>query len=502
MNKHGKKKGKKANKKKQNNPQNTDDGEIPNKPKVAPIQSTEENKILNSKCQLLAEELIKSKDESCSRAKLATKLQDELRKHDLQTTEMVAYLQNEIHQKDAQIEKLRNTNYSLKSRTEHDDELTQKALDAMDKEHATRFNEMQQFLASRNTALQRQIESLQYVEANKAEIENALLVAKATMEAQGKKFKLSIDRLESKYIVDTQRIRERTEKEITNIKNRAKELAEQELDGQSRSLRVENKKMKKDLAFHSKTTSVLHCENEKQMNQIQILKRNIELWEHKDIETSKQSVEYKKRIKDLNGKLNDLRCTFDEATKEWEDIRNQMMKQFDDELRGNKLQNKTFKCQNEQMKSELVSLRYYSNKLIAQRTEIEQFFHESLDEVKERKTLIRLRNEYAKESKEYAMSLNKLGLDSDSIADQRCAKDEMGIAPPRTVEGNVIKLEDLNLEEKEHVLKVLISKINISQHDLEASIMKNQVNIKRKTQPSKAMDANDYNKTFLTQKQI
>eukprot|EP01083_Nonionella_stella_P085153 235964_1 len=103
------KKGKKANKKKQNNPQNTDDGEIPNKPKVAPIQSTEENKILNSKCQLLAEELIKSKDESCSRAKLATKLQDELRKHDLQTTEMVAYLQNEIHQKDAQIEKLRNT---------------------------------------------------------------------------------------------------------------------------------------------------------------------------------------------------------------------------------------------------------------------------------------------------------------------------------------------------------------------------------------------------------
>merc|ERR1712130_559795 len=131
-------------------------------------------------------------DQSSETAKLATKLKHELRKHDLKTTEMVAYLQNEIHQKDAEIEKLRNSNHSLKCKAENHDKSMQKALRDMELQQVSNFNAMESSLQAQITSLEREVESLKYVKKNKEEIEKALFVAKATMEAQAKKFKLSI----------------------------------------------------------------------------------------------------------------------------------------------------------------------------------------------------------------------------------------------------------------------------------------------------------------------
>ena len=489
------------------------DNENDGKPHRNEIKVEEKNKILDSQCQILAEQLIKYKDQSSETAKLATKLKHELRKHDLKTTEMVAYLQNEIHQKDAQTEKLRNANYSLKQRAENHEELTKKALNEMEMQHVDSFNQMESSLQSEIDCLRREVESLKYVKKNKEEIENALFVAKATMEAQAKKFKLSIDQLESKYIIDTSRIRESAQKEITNLKNRARELAEQELDAQSRQFRIENTKMKEDLAFHCKTTSILHKENKEKTERIQSLTRDMELLKDKDVEQSKQAVSYKQRIKQLTSKLHRLEDTLNVATEEWEGIRQQMMKQFSVELTSYQKQCKTLKSKNDAMSKELQSLRFYSKKLVSQRTEIEQFFHEALDEVKQ-KAQQRLKYEYQQRLNEYSDSLTKLGLNVESVQDQRVANDEIGIRPPKKLQKNkdsssnldvVVKLEYLTADEKEHVLKVLVSKINMSHQDMTKSLMRNQINIKKP--PSKINlieeDAeNDPCKTFLTQKQL
>lgn len=469
--------------------------------------------ILDTQCHMLAEQLIKYKDQSSETAKLATKLKHELRKHDLKTTEMVAYLQNEIHQKDAQTEKLRNANFSLKERAEHHEDLTKRALNEMEMQHVGSYSEMESALQSEIDLLRREVESLKYVKKNKEEIENALFVAKATMEAQAKKFKLSIDQLESKYIIDTSRIRESAHKEITNLKNRARELAEQELDAQSRQFRTENTKMKDDLAFHCKTTSILHKENKEKSESVASLTRDVELLKDKDVEQSKQAVSYKQRIKQLTSKLHRLEDTLNMATEEWEGIRQQMIKQFNIELSSYKKQCVSLKSKNGVMSKELQTLRFYSKKLVSQRTEVEQFFHEALEDVKV-KAQDRLKYDYQRQLSEYSESLAKLGLNVDLVQDQRVANDEIGIKPPQKLQKNkdssscldvVVKLEHLNLEEKEHVLKVLVSKINMSHQDMTGSLMRNQVNIKRP--PSKAQlieedDENDPCQTFLTQKQV
>jgi len=279
---------------------------------------TEKNAILDSQCHILAEQLIKYKDQSSETAKVATKLKHELRKHDLKTTEMVAYLQNEIHQKDAQIDRLRNANYSLKSRAENHEELTRNALSEMSQRHVSSFSDMESSLQGDIDVLRREVESLKYVKKNKGEIEKALFVAKATMEAQAKKFKLSIDQLESKYIIDTSRIREQSQKEIATLKSRARELAEQELDTQSRQFRVENQSLKRDLAFHCKTTSALSKKQNSAVEKEKALKRDIALLNTQSVEQSKQAVSYKQRVKQLTSKLHRLEDTLNGATEEWE----------------------------------------------------------------------------------------------------------------------------------------------------------------------------------------
>ena len=478
------------------------DNEIPNKNEIKP---EEKNVILNSQCELLAEQLIKYKDQSSETAKLATKLKHELRKNDLKTTEMIAYLQNEIHQKDIQIEKLRNANYSLKSRAENHEQLTKEALMKMEKENTSRFTSMQKSLNNEILSLQQEVESLKYVKKNKSEIENALLIAKTTMEAQAEKFKLSIDKLESKYIVDTQRIRESSRKEIEELKNRAKEFAEQELNTQSRQIRAENKKYKKDLSFHLKTTSNLHVENQRLIENQTILNRDIELLKENEIESAKQSVSYKQRIKQLTSKLHRLEENLNQATEEWEKIRLKMIKQFNDELNILQKQNKTLKYKNNNILNELNSLKHYSKKLISQRSEIEQFFHEALDEVKQ-KARERLEYNYQQELSEYSDSLTKLGLNINSVQDERIANDEIGLKAPNKIP-NVIKLEYLTFEEREHVLRILISKINLSNRNMEASLIKNQIDIKRKKSNKKHIkkvndEQQEFNQTFVTQKQV
>ncbi len=227
--------------------------------------------------------------------------------------------------------------------------------------------------------LERQVESLKYVEKNKEEIENALLVAKSTMEAQANKKSI----LESKYIVDAQIIRDNSDKEILNLKNRARELAEQELDAQSRHLQIENKKWDKIL-FHCSTTSILHKDNENKTNNIQLLNREIKLLKDTQCQQARQAVSYKNHIKYITTKLNKLENKFHTTTDEWDIIRKNMIKQFNSELESYKKQCKSLKCKNKIIQNELNSFKYYAKKLILQRTEIEQFLHQSLDQIKQK----------------------------------------------------------------------------------------------------------------------
>ena len=79
------------------------------------------------------------------------------------------------------------------------------ALKAMKDRYENQIEMMESNSKSRENTLQSEIDSLQYFKRNKQEIESSLLAAKALIEAQARKFKLSVDGLESKFLVDTRK---------------------------------------------------------------------------------------------------------------------------------------------------------------------------------------------------------------------------------------------------------------------------------------------------------
>ena len=100
----------------------------------------------------------------------------------------------------------------------------------------------------------------------------------------------------------TEKIRESADKQMNEMKNRARELAEQELDAASRQLRIANQKMKEDLQFHAKTTSELQNDNEKLSQKVERLLRQIEIFKSNETQTAKQTVSLKQQIQVLTSK--------------------------------------------------------------------------------------------------------------------------------------------------------------------------------------------------------
>jgi hypothetical protein len=170
------------------------------------------------------------------------------------------------------------------------------ALHEQQTQNGDKFTNMKHRLESSISELEQEIASLKYVKEHKQEIEHSLLVAKATIEAQAQKFELSIDQMESKYLLDTQKLRIQSEQTILNIRRRARELAEQELDAQSRQLRKHHKLLNQDLEFHSQRTSKLQALNLKLDEKHIRMKRDLSLLTEQNLEQSRQAIQYKHKI--------------------------------------------------------------------------------------------------------------------------------------------------------------------------------------------------------------
>lgn len=280
-------------------------------------------------------------------------------------------------------------------------------------------------------------------------------------------------------------------------------MAEQELDAQSRQLRTQNKRLKDDLTFHADTTSELHKINDDLKQKILTLQREIDLNNDKETSVAKQSVNYKHRIKQLTGKIQRLQTTLNTATEEWDRIRETMTNEFTRELQIQKQFTKQSKNKCLILEKNNNILKKHSSILLGQRSELENFFYDTLNQVKD-KIIQEKGFEYDEKITQYKDVLNSIGLQSENINDQTIAKDELSINPPIKPPNNYskIKIQDLNWKQKEHILKVLIMKINMNSMETTSKLNKNQIMI-NKTKPNSTTDLDlTKSKTFLTQKQF
>lgn len=305
----------------------------------------------------------------------------------------------------------------------------------------------------------------------------------------------------------SERIREQCDKRIQQIKARASEIAEQELDAQSRQLRTQNKRLKDDLTFHADTTSELHQANDILKQQITKLEREISLNNDKETTVAKQSVNYKNRIKQLTGKIQRLQTTLNTATEEWDRIRDTMTNEFTRELQIQKQFTKQAENRCSILQKNNALLKKHSSIILSQRSDLEEYFYEALDEAK--KGALRQKEEqYEGKMTQYGDVLATVGLSAANTHDQAIAKDELSIIQPLKPPTHYgqIKLQDLTWSQKEHILKVLIMKINMHKKEVSSKISQSQIQIKKPNRSPKQHALDDpispKSRVFLTQKEV
>jgi len=229
-----------------------------------------------------------------------------------------------------------------------------------------------------------------------------------------------------------------------------------------KSIQRANVSMKKDLAFHKKNAKKIAIESERLSKNVKELTTSLSISELNNDAICKRNAKQTKMNRHLREKNLDLEQTLCRTISEVKKDHLSLVIE-NTETQANQardLDATTYALRMAQ--EELTRIRKYATVLLKQRTECEQFFHEALDQVKEEK---RRRNEieYKKQTELWKKSLTDHGIDGHPTKfmlkkGQRGKSSALVIRKP--VPSEDITLSDLTLDEREHVLKVLLTKMN------------------------------------------
>jgi len=427
--------------------------------KIAALQNELEHK---------SKQVRKLREEAKSAVEAKEKIKTLLKKNGVQTTEMLAYLRNEIMKKDSTINEQKKEIGLLKAKIEkfkeHQTKLEKEYKEGIQTAVSSALVRREQELEEKMKTIDDEMIELSFFKKNKLDIESSLHAAKSTIERQAERFQITVEALEKKLIIDLQREREKTDAEIARIRKNALKEAQNLLDQKSKSLQRANIKMTNDLTFHEKNCKRLYAENEKLKKQVKELSFNQELFESSNTEILKRSAKQSKRNRQLREKNLDLEhslsTTLREVKKEQTalvraNVKRSSRKDEELEVTKNALQI---------VQQELRRVRKHAHIILKERTECEEFFHEALEQVKA-DIQVRQEEQYYAQETLWKQSLLDHGIHGEplkvSLQKGRKGRNshEVVIRKPELPK-RILELKDLSLEDRERVLKLLLYKIN------------------------------------------
>lgn len=369
----------------------------------------------------------------------AVSLRDKLKKNEIQTTEMVAFLRNEMVKRD---EKIKTLDKTIEEKEKEIENLHKTKQNSLEKQKINLDLQMKKELESKNKIIEgkdNDLYVLRYISKHKKELESGLFAAKTTIEKQAEEFEKTIEKLERKHILDLDIIREKKKREKQEIEQMALQQATKKLKKESKRIRKENKNFQKQLDIHTQTSTRLVKENKELVGNARRLKLELSLSETGGEEILRRSTKIKRQNHKLNEKNTELEETLGRTIRE-------VKKEHMSLVLKNETNTKQTSEENELLKSalaichgELERVRKHAIAILKQRTECEQFLYGALEDVQE-------------EIREHRRFQSQHGNIWKSGSRQSKSKS-------LALRDN-ITLEDLSPQQKEKVLKELLVKLN------------------------------------------
>lgn len=243
-----------------------------------------------------------------------------------------------------------------------------------------------------------------------------------------------------------------------DTKRRAREEAQKQLDSDTKRVILDNRRMGEELRFQQQETAILQQEKEQVEAQNKRLARELELFVDKEKEYARQGSRRARDNKDLKDKVRALEGTVGKLTRDAERSSTALVAKGSEESEDLRMEVHALRQLVKLKNKELRTLKKLAETILSQRTEVETFFLEALDQVK---AGIRQQREMTRKttaSVKGTMASSGRHLKFPALADGGGGTGA-GAGAGAGAAGKV-ELKDLSLEDRERVLRLLFAKIN------------------------------------------
>lgn len=400
------------------------------------------------------------------------------------THDIVLYFQREMEMKDDIIARLNEELIKRETQLKFEVEKMKKKFET-EKEDIQRNADYQMVdLTNRLEKAEADLNALVIYQQEKEKHEAKVTKLEKSLNDQRQEMFDSLDEQERKFLEENANKMKELDEQKLAFRELALKEAREAMGEEVKKIVADNTRMSEELKFHSVMTADLQADKSALETELQTIKRELSIVGDKEIEYAHQGFFKAKEIKALRERVEHLEKQqavnvekFKHKTKELKATVHRELEEATLDAAGLR---RLLKIKNK----ELQRMKTLAATILSQRTEVEQFFLESLNEVK---SLIK--KDRKRTHVETKIVLNKLRSGSGTAGVGKSSKGQVTAFPPLKVKGanlhhldarktsdiplgngEEINIKSLSWEDKELVLRVLFAKMNGSQKAVDSAV--------------------------------
>lgn len=390
------------------------------------------------------------------------------------THEFVAYFQKELEAKDIIIAK-RNEELALQEKTLKDELHSLRTDKEGELERLTeRSAQTELGLRGRVEVLEEENNKLESFKEDKAKIEAEMKELREQIKQLEESHKTELAAQERKFLEEKVKMAKEMEDRTEELRQEAHIQVQNGLDADTRKVIADNRRMKEELRFQQEVTAELQAEKARVDQENKLLRRDLDLANDKESEYAAKSNSKSKEIQNLRDKITALENLMKDHGKKFQAEMVRSTKGIKKDLEEQTLDAAGLRQLLKLKNRELQHIKTHARTILEQRTEVETFFLDALEQCKQEISEERQRK-YRAELNEYRQQMaaatkkaqaggpgasaafpkikGKTG--ADALMFDQEPETNLPLNPSTKV-----RLDDLTWVDRDRVLRLLFAKIN------------------------------------------
>lgn len=392
-------------------------------------------------------------------------LQMQMASTEKDTLDVISYLKQEDSKKDDQVSKLQQALKEVKREA-------RKERQALVDEYSQQIHQLQESLAEKTNEvklMQSELKLVKEFRRKRAQMQRELDEIKESMSATERHHKDTLQQMEHKFFEEKVRLQQEASKKIAELAERAHSEAISNLDETTRSVYKENVRLNAALDFHIREGQELKKEKQSLSTKTSSLLSEKELNGMIVQEKVVESKQQKKEIEELQEKVKTLEKSLSHVVREFEAERASLVQKSEYETRSCRAEISRLQRIVELKTKEMNRVKRLAKTILDQRTEVEQFFLDSLEYVKNE--IIRNRIQYRKDAQNaYQQRMLEAHAGHSDFPRVRTFRqmdsstnnvfDDLKEAERWTGVQGKVDMSELTWEQRERILRMLFAKMN------------------------------------------